>query len=79
MTRLLLHSRQEINHALIPIFLFDKQEKLSFGDTRPSSDPFPLLGPSYTPEAVSTTTARKSLPDMVIGLTSLRTPCLRAR
>ncbi|XP_026968453.1 pleckstrin homology domain-containing family S member 1 isoform X1 [Sagmatias obliquidens] len=39
-------------------------EKLSFGDTRPSSDPFPLLGPSYTPEAVSTTTARKSLPDM---------------
>ncbi|XP_004265869.2 pleckstrin homology domain-containing family S member 1 [Orcinus orca] len=39
-------------------------EKLSFGDTRPSSDPIPLLGLSYTPEAVNTTTARKSLPDM---------------
>ncbi|XP_067565450.1 pleckstrin homology domain-containing family S member 1 [Pseudorca crassidens] len=39
-------------------------EKLSFGDTRPSSDPIPLPGLSYTPEAVSTTTARKSLPDM---------------
>nr|XP_030698303.1 pleckstrin homology domain-containing family S member 1 isoform X1 [Globicephala melas] len=39
-------------------------EKLSFGDTRPSSDPIPLRVLSYTPEAVSTTTARKSLPDM---------------
>ncbi|XP_029100738.1 pleckstrin homology domain-containing family S member 1 isoform X2 [Monodon monoceros] len=39
-------------------------EKLSFGDRRPYSDPIPLLGPSCTPEAVSTTTARKSLPDM---------------
>ncbi|XP_065750762.1 pleckstrin homology domain-containing family S member 1 [Phocoena phocoena] len=39
-------------------------EKLSFGDRRPSSDPIHLLGSSCTLEAVSTTTARKSLPDM---------------
>ncbi|KAM9052125.1 pleckstrin homology domain-containing family S member 1 isoform 2-T4 [Megaptera novaeangliae] len=40
------------------------EEKISLGDRRPSSDPIPLLGPSCTPEAVSTTTTRKSLPDM---------------
>ncbi|XP_007469681.1 PREDICTED: pleckstrin homology domain-containing family S member 1 [Lipotes vexillifer] len=40
------------------------EEKLSLGDRRPSSVPIPLLGPSCTPEAVSTTTARRSLPDM---------------
>ncbi|XP_007107019.2 pleckstrin homology domain-containing family S member 1 [Physeter macrocephalus] len=40
------------------------EEKLSLGDRRSSSDPIPLLGPSCTPESVSTTTARKSLPDM---------------
>ncbi|XP_007173179.1 pleckstrin homology domain-containing family S member 1 isoform X2 [Balaenoptera acutorostrata] len=40
------------------------EEKLSLGDRRPSSDPIPLRGPSCTPEAVSTTTTRKSLPDM---------------
>ncbi|XP_059957184.1 pleckstrin homology domain-containing family S member 1 [Mesoplodon densirostris] len=40
------------------------EERLSLGDRRPSSDPIHLLGPYRTPEAVSTTTTRKSLPDM---------------
>ncbi|XP_061049148.1 pleckstrin homology domain-containing family S member 1 isoform X2 [Eubalaena glacialis] len=51
------------------------EEKLSLGDRRPSSDPIPLLGPSCTPEAVSTTTTRKSLPDMgSLGLRGAHLP-----
>ncbi|KAM9618008.1 pleckstrin homology domain-containing family S member 1 [Trichechus inunguis] len=40
------------------------EESLSLGDKRPTSDPSPLLGPSSTPEAVSSTSSRISLPNM---------------
>lgn len=42
------------------------EEKLSLGNTRPSPDPSPLLGPSSTSEAVSSTSPRNNLPDLLL-------------
>lgn len=79
-TRLLLHSRHEINCAWFQysFFFFYKRKILSLVGKRPSSDPNPLLGHSSISEADCFPASRNHPPDLVIRLSSfsLRMPCL---